>query len=373
MALTKISGQIAHYPWGGVGAISTLLGWPASSEPEAEWWLGTHPLRPSTLAQSPETLSDWLADHGHPAELPFLFKILTPVSPLSLQVHPTTNQALEGYSREEEAGIALTSPRRNYKDRSAKPELVVALDRPFHALAGLRSKEETVELLRALDPSGKLPVLARWRELIETETLGDVIRWLLSGGDEVETLLTELSLVAGEDDTLTRLISHYPGDPGVAVAMMLNRVTLQQGEALFLDAGQLHAYLEGVAIEVMAPSDNVLRGGLTDKHVDVDELLAVASDIPSEPPLLPVILHQGVSSYEPAGQSFGVHTVSSSEQPRTIDVRTPAVWVVTEGSWRISRGDDTVELSRGEAAALSGTDGPVTFHGKGRLWWAAPR
>ena len=368
MGIVRIQGAIADYPWGGEGALSRLLGWPESDEMEAEWWLGTHPLRPSHTDQG-EAVPSWLASHGSSAELPYLFKILAPHAPLSLQVHPSAAQAKEGFAREEAEGIPLDAPTRLFKDPHPKPELVVALGGPFHALAGIRLVEESISTLEALG-SGSVAVDAFVKRL-RTEPIDQVISWLLAGGEEVASLIVELESHSDKDDTLSRLVAHYPGDPGIAVAMLMNRVTLLPGESLFLDAGQLHAYLEGFAIELMAPSDNVLRGGLTSKHVDVPGLLAITDFTPTNPPRLePKALPGGGVVFAPAGHSFSLGLVEGSEVSASHDVAGPTVFVCTEGEWVLEGALDSLSLSKGQAALVDAAEESLRLTGTGQLWWA---
>ena len=368
MGIVKITGGIADYPWGGEGALSRLLGWRDSPAMEAEWWLGTHPLRPSHTDQG-EPISSWLTANGSAAELPYLFKILAPHSPLSLQVHPSAAQAREGFVKEEAEGIPLSAPTRLFKDPYPKPELVVALAGPFHALAGIRPVAESISVLESLDSDS--PALSSFVERLRTSPLEDVISWLLGGGDDVASLVGALEDSSSTDDTLSRLVKHYPGDPGIAVAMLMNRVTLLPGESLFLDAGQLHAYLEGFAIELMAPSDNVLRGGLTSKHVDVPGLLAITDFTPSAPPRLePKPLAGGGVVFAPNGQGFSLGLIEGTEVEATHEVTGATVVVCTEGEWTLQGAESSLDLMKGEAALVAASEESLRLTGAGQLWWA---
>ena len=368
MGIVRIQGAIADYPWGGEGALSRLLGWSDFDAMEAEWWLGTHPLRPSHTHQG-ETVSSWLASTGSSPELPYLFKILAPHAPLSLQVHPSSAQAQEGFAREEADGVALDAPTRLFKDPHPKPELVVALGGPFHALAGIRPVDETISVLESLG-EGSAPI-SSFVDRLRFEPMGDVISWLLSGGDEVSFLVSELEARSDGDDTLSRLVAHYPGDPGIAVAMVMNRVTLLPGESLFLDAGQLHAYLEGFAIELMAPSDNVLRGGLTSKHVDVPGLLAITDFTPTSPPRLePAAASGGGVVFAPDGQTFALGLVEGSDVNASHAVSGPTVVVCTEGEWVLQGEHNELPVAHGQAAIVDASEGRLRLTGTGQLWWA---
>jgi mannose-6-phosphate isomerase len=271
--------------------LSALRGEQSSELPEAEIWYGAHPVAASTLLDGSTLLAAIEAD---PADLvgegnvrrfgtrlPFLLKLLAADRPLSIQAHPTIEQALEGFAREDDAGVAVDAPNRSFRDNNHKPELIVAIT-PFEALVGFREPTLTIDLLRELEApqsfiahvSGRGPKAA--------------MQWLLESKPEhqhdVTTCLAAIvagakayagDLWAAEVDLLARLDLLYPGDPGIGVAALLNRVVLQPGEAIFLDAGNLHAYVAGLGVEIMANCDNVVRGGLTPKHVDVPSLLTI--------------------------------------------------------------------------------------------------
>ena len=370
MAITRLVGSIAPYSWGGEGSLSALLAWPASNNTEAEWWLGTHPLRPSQV-ESGESLAAWLDAQAQSAELSFLFKILSPTSPLSLQVHPSAEQAKEGFAREEAEGIPLDAPERLYRDPHPKPELVVAIGGPFHALAGIRPAEATIEHLEALVGEGEFPAIRGWVEKLSSWSAAEVVGWLLSDSADVSALLVELGGFAGKDDTLSRLHRHYPGDPGIAVGLMMHRLTLLPGEAAFLDAGQLHAYLDGFAIELMAPSDNVLRGGLTPKHVDVEALMTVAEFEPVEAPVLePQLSPGGGVTYQPPGHRMSLSLLEGTEVSAEKPLEGPVVVVVTEGEWSVADGVDTLSLTKGEACVVVSPGSTLRLSGSGQIWWA---
>jgi len=372
VAVAKLGRTLAHYQWGGPGAISKLFGWGEPEEPEAEWWLGVHPLRPSRIAADGKPLADWLQRHGGVGELPYLFKVLAPSMPLSLQVHPSTDQATEGFDREVRGRMDLDDPLRLYKDPSAKPELVVALEGGFSALAGVRAVDDVVASLTDLDPDDESPIGA-FRQKLLSDGIDSTVRWLLSGGDEVAELVAALQDHREKDDTLRRLIEHFPGDPGIAVGLLMHRVNLQHGEGLFVDAGVPHAYLEGYAVELMAPSDNVLRGGLTQKHVDVESFLDVADFTPGGVPWLHPVERDGVSQYEPVGQGFGLSRVNGDDIHATATLTGPSIFLCTGGSFQLrgSRGSRTTQ--RGEAWVASHSESPITVEGSGELWWAGPR
>ncbi|MGO3885583.1 MAG: mannose-6-phosphate isomerase, class I, partial [Mycetocola sp.] len=274
------------YAWGDRSAIAELLGRPASGEPEAELWLGAHSGSPATIvdpsqAGGARTLEEWIAADPATAigddrsRLPFLLKVLAAARPLSLQAHPSAGQAVAGYERENAAGVPVDAENRNYRDAFHKPELIFALSDTFQALCGFRPVEQTRQLLAVLVAPGVSELVDQLRLALsdgdDRDVLRRSVRWILTGTAEQTTELISVlvegarSAPAGqferERETLCNLAEAYPGDPGVVVALLLNRVELTRGQALFLPAGNIHAYLEGVGIELMAASDNVLRGG----------------------------------------------------------------------------------------------------------------
>ena len=292
---------VRPYAWGSRTVIAGCWARPTPSpHPEAEMWLGAHPGDPSHLVgddggrvslldavrADPEALLGADRAAKWSGNLPFLLKVLAADEPLSLQAHPSAAQAAEGFARENAAGIPVDAPTRNYRDGSHKPELICALTE-FHALVGFRAVPQTLALLRALD----VAELASHRALLEAQPDADGLRALFTTWitlpqsvlDRVLPALQEacvrLAQSGGEFGREARmaleLSERYPGDAGVLAALLLNLAVLQPGEALYLPAGNLHAYLSGAGIELMANSDNVLRGGLTSKHVDVAELLRV--------------------------------------------------------------------------------------------------
>ena len=226
--------------------------------------------------------------------LPFLLKVLAADEPLSLQAHPSAEQAMEGFAREEKLGIPVSAPTRNYRDASHKPEILVALGQ-FEALAGFRSAARSVELMRALAVTDLDPFV----NLLSDQSDADGLRalfttWITAPQPDLDVLVPAVidgaihyvrsgkKKFAAEAKTVLELGERYPGDAGVLASLLLNRITLNPGEAIYLPAGNLHTYLHGVGVEVMANSDNVLRGGLTPKHVDVPELLRVLDFTPGE-------------------------------------------------------------------------------------------
>ncbi|ONM46126.1 mannose-6-phosphate isomerase, class I [Nocardia donostiensis] len=380
----ELVGALRSYAWGSRTALAELCGRPVpSAHPEAELWFGAHPADPAYLRSSDGTRSlldlvsaDPERELGPAAtefegKLPFLLKILAAEEPLSLQAHPSAEQARAGFRRENRAEVPLDSPMRNYRDDNHKPELVVALSR-FEALAGFRDPRRTVELFRALD----VPALASYTELLAAQPDSGGLRtlfttWITLPQNVLAALLPEVldgcvrylssrkRKFAPEARTALELAETYPGDAGVLAALLLNRLTLQPGQGLFLDAGNLHAYLRGVAVEIMANSDNVLRGGLTPKHVDVPELLRVLDFEPIDLPLvLPEPAGDGSVRYRTPAPEFALRRFDLTEGAGQVPLTDagPGIVLCSVGSVRLLHDGTQLVLERGAGAWISATD-----------------
>ena len=357
--LLRIENTPRPYAWGSTTAIAELLGTTPSGGPEAELWLGDHPGSPARIvagdAGAASDLSSMLLARGE--KLPFLLKVLAAGEPLSLQAHPTIAQAREGFARENAAGIALDAANRNYKDELHKPELIFALSDPFIALAGFRPVAEARSALAAAEQ----PALAAFIDkLVDDAALPDLVRWLIAGGPEVTAVVDALVSAARtlEHDardtpswaTVRRLADYYPGDPGIAMSTLMHTVVLRPGEALYLPTGNIHSYQQGLAIEVMAASDNVLRGGLTPKHVDAAELMRVLDARPVvEPRIAPVELLPGVHRFTPDVVDFALTVVEAGSAVDGITLETggPAIVLCLEGELTLQ---GELSLERGQAA-----------------------
>jgi mannose-6-phosphate isomerase len=389
----RLANPVQHYAWGSPTAIPELLGLPATSRPVAESWMGAHPSAPSQVRTGDGQLGldAWIrADAGRllgqdvvarfGAVLPYLLKIIAAERPLSMQVHPTIGQARSGYAAEQVAGIPVGAPHRNYRDRNHKPELVYALTR-FEALCGFRSPRRAAELLFGLEVS----VAKQLHDILANEPTGTGIRAAFAGlltsplrptpaevGDLAAACAARLhdgSPSPEADRIVVSLAAAYPGDPGVVTSLLLNAVTLQPGEAMFVPAGRVHAYLRGTAMEVMASSDNVLRAGLTPKHVDVDELLRLV-DYAAGPPTLiaPELFHSATRIFAAPVDDFefSVTTVVDGGT-HPLPGRGPRVLLCLDGSVTLTGGAGAVSLHRGETVFAPASDGAIVAHGLGTL------
>ncbi len=383
------------YAWGSTTGIAEFRGVPPSGGHEAELWLGTHPGSPAragvTVPADPDahaTLADWIharpsllgARHTVGGDLPILLKVLAAESPLSLQVHPTPEQARAGFADEQAQGIGLDDPRRNYKDPYPKPEILVAVSDRFDALCGFRPAAEVAQLAGVLHDAREAAI----DELLARidDGLAAAVEWLLSGPSQAAvaaviafaaTPQAAGSPMAETFATIVELDAHYPADPGVVIAALMNRVRLRRGEGLFAPAGLLHAYLHGVGVELMTMSDNVVRGGLTPKHIDTAELMRLLSFAQGPALLLqPRREAAGVTVYDPPAPFLLALAAPRGEAVR-VALDGPAIVLVEHGPLTVAAGADSIELGQGAAAFVSGDVTAIEVTGSGRLWVASAR
>ncbi|WP_151484994.1 mannose-6-phosphate isomerase, class I [Streptomyces albicerus] len=376
--MDRLDNTVRPYAWGSTTAIPRLLGVEPTGEPQAEMWMGAHPGAPSrtergplteVIDEAPEKELGRAAVAKFGPRLPFLLKILAAGAPLSLQVHPDLDQAREGYEDEERRGVPIDAPHRNYKDANHKPELICALTE-FDGLCGFRSPLEAADLLAALEVDSLKPYVDLLHAHPEEAALREVLTAVLTADrEQMATTVTEAAAactrLGGAHAPYADLAHHYPGDPGVIAAMLLNYVQLQPGEALFLGAGVPHAYLNGLGVEIMANSDNVLRCGLTPKHVDVPELLRIVRFEASDPGVLrPEASPDGEEVYETPIDEFRLsrYVLPQGSAPHDLTLATPQILLCTAGS--VQAGEHTlapgesVFVPAGEKAEVSG-DGTV--------------
>jgi mannose-6-phosphate isomerase len=389
-----IDGVPRDYDWGSRSAIEDMLGIPRDGNPIAELWFGAHPDDPARaprlgaaldalIADDPEAWLGQATAQRFGGRLPFLLKVLAAERPLSIQVHPTLEQARAGFAAENAAGVDSGVRERSYRDANHKPELVCALTQ-FEALCGFRPVRDAKDVLARF----ALAALAPLAELLDGAdphrsafvhllTLADP-RALAREVAERARALIEVNPADGAARAVLLADEHFSGDVGVVLSLLLNYVVLQPGEAIFLGAGNVHAYLRGVGIEIMANSDNVLRCGLTPKHIDVAEVLAVADFGPLEDPrwrpevpgrFRPPVDDFALSRIDLAalakpGQSRG----SYSGGP----VGLPCIVLCTSGSASVSLGSDSVTLRPGHAAFVPAHDSSLVVEGDGVVFAATP-
>ncbi|MEZ3181560.1 mannose-6-phosphate isomerase, class I [Streptomyces pimonensis] len=373
--MDRLDNTIRPYAWGSTTALPRLLGTEPTGEPQAEMWMGAHPGAPSrtdrgTLVEvidadpERELGPDAVAKFG--PRLPFLLKLLAAGAPLSLQVHPDLTQAKEGYEDEERRGVPVTAPHRTYKDANHKPELICALTE-FDGLCGFRDPQRAAGLLDGLGVDSLKPYVDLLHARPEEAALREVLTAVLTADpDEMARTVAEAAAacdrLGGAYAPYADIAHHYPGDPGVIAAMLLNHVRLQPGEALFLGAGVPHAYLEGLGVEIMANSDNVLRCGLTPKHVDVPELLRIVRFEAGDPGVLrPEAGPDGEEVYETPIDEFRLsrYVLPAGGVTHGLTLAAPQILLCTAGSVRVGEHELTpgtsVFIPSGEKAEASGT------------------
>ena len=384
--MERLTGVIQPYAWGSRTAIPEFLGVEPTGEPQAELWFGAHPLAPSAVdgepldklvAHDPVRVVGRASVEAFGPRLPFLLKIIAAAQPLSLQAHPSREQAAAGYAREQAAGVPRDAPQRTYRDGWPKPELLCAFVET-DALCGFREPAATYQMFEKLAVDRALTLVAALADadVPAAERLRVAFSRLLRLTPDERSVISELAQAAEAiqepDDvasfarTASELNTYHPGDPGVLAALLMNRITLQPGDALFMPSGNLHAYLSGAGVEIMANSDNVMRGGLTPKYVNVDELLAVLDFTPGLRGLItPLEESPGVWRYPTPAPEFTLWRL----EPHAESAAVPAagsgrILLVTDGELTAMSTTTRLDLGRGEAALLSaGEEAAVTGRG----------
>lgn len=384
--MQKLINSVQNYAWGSKTALTDLYGIANPNNlPMAELWMGAHPkssskiedasgqvrsLRDVIEADKAALLGDKVAQRF--GELPFLFKVLCADQPLSIQVHPNKQASEIGFAKENAAGIPLDAAERNYKDPNHKPELVFALT-PFLAMNAFREFSEIISLLQPV--AGAHNAIAHFLENPNADALSQLFASLLNmQGEEkshaLAVLKAALDSQQGEPWETIRLISEfYPDDSGLFPPLLLNVVKLNPGEAMFLFAETPHAYLQGVALEVMANSDNVLRAGLTPKYIDIPELVANVKFVAKPAAeLLTQPVKNGAELDFPIPVddfAFSLHDLSSAET--SVAQESAAILFCVEGEATLRKGEQRLVLKPGESAFVAANESPVSVSGTGRL------
>jgi len=395
--MQSLTGVVKHYDWGSADAIPTLLRQTEDGTPWAEYWLGTHEAGEAVLPPDGQPLGAWLAAHPaslNPGEtsafggrLPYLMKLLSAEQPLSLQPHPNRAEAQAGFADEQARGVALDDPDRNFKDDWPKPELIVALT-AFEALSGFRDPDATLALFEAIGVDDEVlrPTLGPLRFRAGAAALAEVFLDCLTLDDTRLSILNEVVSAAvkhtsdeGEVGRFARLAvtldEHYPGDPSLLAALLLNHVELSPGQALHNNAGVIHSYLHGTGVEIMASSDNVLRAGLTSKHVDHAALAAILDFEPGPPAITEAVADGPIAwRYQSGDPEFCIWRLEPSPDAAAASLPGAGrarIVLVTDGHLLLTQGADQLELVQGDAAFVGSDEAPMAT-GDAMAYMAAP-
>lgn len=385
------------YSWGSSTAIAELLGNPVPSDtPQAELWMGAHPKAPSMIEVDKKWISLIDGIDRDPTRmlgnttvdqfgkrLPYLFKVLAAAEPLSIQAHPDKAQAEKGYARENALNIPIDAPHRNYRDDNHKPECICALT-PFWALNGFRDMPEMISMLRRSCPRTLSPEIDRLNKMANETGLKRIFNMLLTlpGERKVAVLKEALSFAKSRMEAdpvwkwVIKLAGYYPDDIGILSPVFLNLVCLSPGQAMYLPAGRLHAYLEGTGLELMANSDNVLRGGLTPKHVDVAELLeALRFESTSVDQILPRRISACEEIYDTPAAEFSLSKIilRLGDTCQSAPGMGARIILCTEGNVIVTdvENGENVKIDRGRSVFVAGSVDDFTLAGEGVLYVAA--
>jgi mannose-6-phosphate isomerase len=389
--ILPLEGVVRSYAWGSRTAIPELLGIPPTGEPQAELWLGAHPSAPARVVSGGESvaLDAWIARDPEAVlgratadrfggALPFLLKVLAVAEPLSIQAHPDAGQARSGFDRENDAGVPLDAPERCYRDPHPKPELICALT-PFRALDRFRGPAEILRGIGALGVRELDEIAVPLRRAPDRSGVAEFFEaWMTLGPAARARVLDAVARAVGAAPgtpalvELARLATRWPGDPGVLAPLLLNLVELAPGQAMFLPAGELHAYLSGMAVEIMSSSDNVLRGGLTQKHVDVPELLRTLTFATGAVEVLTPLPHDPCEvRYQTPAREFALArievTLGCSFFARPD--RAVEILLCTAGAGRIA-GHQALDFHRGNAFLVPAAGSTYRIEGQATLYRA---
>ena len=375
----RLTGQVQHYAWGGKNYIASLIGLnSAKDQPCAEWWLGAHPSAPSEienvtgkqsliefLSQNPTALGQ-VSRQQFGDELPYLLKILDVEKPLSIQLHPTKAQAKKGFEAENAKGVLLTDSTRTYKDRNHKPEMMIALS-DFWLLHGFKTKSQIFATLNArpsLQPLAKKLGTQSLAEFYADVMLADqstLANWLLPIIETNQQSYKNSELALDNPDYWVlysmeaMAISPEKLDAGLVCFYLFNIVHLKEGEGIFQDAGIPHAYLRGQNVELMACSDNVIRGGLTPKYVDIVELLKIVDCREVIPQIISAAPQsQSEFTYKTPVNDFALAQIRVEPQQHTkVNLQSAGILLVMQGELKIQEKSTALTLKQGESAFIT--------------------
>ncbi len=389
----RLKNKIQEYDWGSKVAIPSLLGLPSSNTPMAELWMGAHPKAPSEVEingkwiRLDELISKYPRDilgedvaNKFSNELPFLFKIIAAERPLSIQAHPNKEQAIEGFEREERLGIPIDAPNRNYKDRNHKPEILCAITE-FEALKGFRRIEEIIHFMEKAVPNSLKEEIRVLKEDRNKEGLrlfySSIMKMEKRQKEDTLSELLENARKNRDDPVFSlvmRLNDFFPYDIGIISPLILNRCILRPEEAIFIPAGELHAYIKGVGVELMANSDNVLRGGLTHKHVDVDELLRILRfDYYGNAEIIRPVYRDNEAVYPTPAEEFLLSNIRLKKNKEFVssEKRSIEILIVLEGDAIIKDEKEIMEIKKGDSILIPSAMLSYTIKGDAFIYKAS--
>jgi len=398
MNILRMVNPVQAYAWGSKTFIQELLGTnDAKDKPQAELWMGAHPKSPSQIlngdilvnldyiiAENPGNLLGSRIAHEYHNQLPFLLKVLAAEQPLSIQAHPDKKQAEEGFAKESKLGILIEAPERNYKDANHKPELLVALT-PFTAFCGFRDYNELANLLLKYLPKAAMSELSIFTVNPNTQNLKELYSALYKAFPDNRKKLLEIYLsnvktinpVTRQQQLIKewalKLNELYPNDIGVLSPLLLNIIELKPMEGLYLEPGILHSYLHGTGMEIMANSDNVLRGGLTQKHIDIDELLNVADFTNNNAePILAASISSAEKQFKTPPKEFALSVINQAKDTKTeIDAsNSPEILFCFEGSFVIENCSQFLSLEKGQSLFVPFEVEGYAIQGQGTIFRA---
>ena len=383
--------KIMNYSWGTTDFIADLLGISNHDQfPQAELWMGAHKKAPSSIIINDQIIpldqyirehSDKvLGDHTDYSELPFLFKVLSAAKPLSIQVHPTKEQAEIGYRIEEEKLLPLEAKIRNYKDTNHKPEMLLALTR-FQAMAGIRPYFEIGDIVTLLRLNDKIEEFQSLIVDLSENKIRKFMLWLLKlkgrTKEKVRNNILKAAFLRRDCDHpaalaiewICRLDEYYPDDIGIFAPILMNTFELQPGEAIYMDAGILHAYLQGSGLEVMANSDNVLRCALTSKHIDISELMKIARFEPDPPHYIRPQMENNQEVYHTPSKEFKLSHLKLDGSYRINEINSPTIMLVTDGKLKIEpEYGNPLKIKKGQSAMITADSGFINLKGMAKIY-----
>jgi mannose-6-phosphate isomerase len=397
--LFRLEPPIRKYDWGSHEFLARIRGAAFPTvDPEAELWIGAHDADPAVvpnegplnqlIAAEPDRFLGSLAKEKFGPHLPFLLKVLAIAKPLSLQVHPTIEQARAGFIEENDAGIAISSGDRTFVDDNHKPELVVAVS-DFDALMGFREVQEIISFIKLLISRGAVRlstrVLAPLQSSPDAAGLSGVLKSLLGQPDDLDFVAetvqaaSQVAFGGGEYAAsagwFVKIAGFYPAHPDVIATLLLKLVHLTPGEAMYIAAGQVHSYLGGLVIEIMSSSDNVVRGGLTSKRVDVSAFLGMIDWTPGVIARLAGTVNGAVTTWTPPIDDFILTRISlgsALQGVQSLEVTAPMVLLALSHAAAVSRGEEAIKLEQGESM-FAAPGSPISISGDATLWGGSCR